>query len=116
MLNSFNKDPDKWLMNLENIKCKLKGMGHEVSGKDMMVHILHNLPKEYENMIEIMEIELENGELDLNKMRECLRNKFARFDAQEKKKDSDTALIVKNGFEPIYKKQWYHCDEMGHKG
>jgi Zinc knuckle len=91
-------------------------MGHEVSDKDMMVHILHNLPKEYENTIEIMEIELENGELDLNKMRERLRNKFARFDAQEKKEDSDTALVVKNGFKPIYKNQCYQCGEMGHKG
>jgi gag-polypeptide of LTR copia-type/Zinc knuckle len=115
-LTSFNKDPDKWLINLENLKWKLKGMGHEVSDKDMMVHIFHNLPKEYENTIEIMEIELENGELDLNKMRERLRNKFTRFDAQEKKEDSDTALIVKNGFKPIYKKQCYHCGEMGHKG
>ena len=63
-LNSFNKDPDEWLMNLENLKWKLKGMGHEVSDEDMMVHILHNLPKEYENTIEIMEIELKKGEMD----------------------------------------------------
>ena len=114
-LNSFSKDPNEWLMNLENLKWKLKGMGQNVSNEDMMVHI-HNLPKEYKNTIKIMEIELENGELDLNKMREQLRNKFTRFDAQEKKEDPDTALVAKNGFKPIYKKQCYNCGEMGHKG
>ena len=30
-LENFNKDPDKWLINLENIKWKLKGMGHKNS-------------------------------------------------------------------------------------
>jgi gag-polypeptide of LTR copia-type len=115
-LNSFNKDLIEWLMNLENLKWKQKGIGHEVSNEDMMVHILHNLPKEYENTIEIMEIELENGKLNLNKMRERLRNKFTRFDAQEKKDDSDTALVAKNGLKPIYKKQCYNNGEIGHTG
>ena len=80
------------------------------------VHILHNLPKEYEITIKIMEIELENGELDLKKMKERLRNKVSRFEDQEKKVKSITALVAKNGFKTTYKKQWYACGELGYKG
>ena len=115
-LDDPNKDPDEWLLKLEGLRWKLKGLGQNISEEDMMVHILHNLPREYENTIEILEIELENGELDLNKMRERLRNKFSRMETKSNQETSERALMTGNGFKTTYKKQCYTCGELGHKG
>jgi hypothetical protein len=41
---NYNNDTDEWLMRSESIKWILKGMCHEISEDDMMVHILHNVP------------------------------------------------------------------------
>ena len=78
-LEHYKNDPDEWLMKLETLKWNLKSHGHEIKEEDMMVHILHNLPVEYKNTIEIIEIELESEFLDLHKIREKLRNNFSRF-------------------------------------
>ena len=48
--------------------------------------------------------ELDNGELDLHKMRERLRNKFISMESNEKKKENERALIAKTSYPTTYKK------------
>ena len=53
-LDDYKHDPDEWLIRLETLKWKLKSLGHhEVNKEDMMGHILHHLPAEYENTIDM---------------------------------------------------------------
>jgi hypothetical protein len=78
------KDPGEWLMSLKNIKWKFRNLRHNVIEGDMMVHVLYNLPNEYENTIEIMENELKNDKLSQFEMKERQMDKLARIDTNEK--------------------------------
>ena len=73
-LEDPTKEPEEWLMTLENLRQ---------SEEDMMVHILHDLPSAYKNTIEIMENDLENGDY-----RESLRNKYSRIESNDKKMEN----------------------------
>ena len=48
----WTKDPDEWIDRLEEIKIELEAMGSEMSEEDMMIHILNNLPSQYESIVE----------------------------------------------------------------
>jgi len=82
-LESVEIDPDNWIKDLVNMKRKLEIMGSPMSELDLIVHILHNLPTEYENTVEILENELENDSLDLEKLQDKLRSKFERLNKTE---------------------------------
>ena len=44
--------PEEWIRSLEKIQTKLKTHSHEITKDDMILHILSNLPEEYDNTIE----------------------------------------------------------------
>ena len=47
-------------MELNIQRTQLDKMGHSISGKDFMLHILNNLPTKYESKVESLEKELDN--------------------------------------------------------
>ena len=47
-LKSTNADPDKWITDLEGIRLCLRDMNLDISDEDFMIHVLNNLPSEYE--------------------------------------------------------------------
>jgi gag-polypeptide of LTR copia-type len=49
-LDDVSKDPEKWILELQEKQAKLKEMNENVSDGLLMSHILGNLPKEYENV------------------------------------------------------------------
>ena len=51
-LPDWNKDLADWIMQLEILRTQLEGMGHIISDKDFMFHILANLPEEYKSKVE----------------------------------------------------------------
>ena len=51
-LTDWTKDPDEWLDELERIRTDLELMKSNISNKDFKIHVLNNLPKEYESIIE----------------------------------------------------------------
>ena len=63
-LTDWTKDPDKWLDELETIRADLDLMGSPINDEDFKIHVLNNLPKEYESIVEklIPDIEI----LDVN--------------------------------------------------
>ena len=46
--NDWTEDPETWINSLELIRRKLKVLGTTIDDEDLMLHILNNLPKEYE--------------------------------------------------------------------
>lgn len=72
---NIEDDPDEWMTNLELLRRKLKVLQVEIDDEDMILHILNNLPKEYENTIEMCEAELTENKLSLNTLKERLRTK-----------------------------------------
>ena len=56
-------------------------MGHTISDKDFMIHILHNLPMEYKSKVESLEKDLDNVDypLTLDRMTDELNFKYEKI-------------------------------------
>ena len=76
-LTDWTKDPDEWLDELETIRADLDLMGSPINDEDFKIHVLNNLPKEYESIVEklIPDIKI----LDVNDLREELQSKYQRI-------------------------------------
>ena len=51
-LTDWTEDPDGWIDKLTRKQIELHNMSYTVTDNDLIIHILNNLPKEYENLVE----------------------------------------------------------------
>jgi len=58
-LKSADEDLDEWIMNLEGIRSRLQEMNSDVSDEDFCIHVLNNLPSEYE--VQVLKLEDQLG-------------------------------------------------------
>ena len=90
-LASCDEDPDEWIMELENLRTQIDAVS--ISGRmrdvDFIIHVLANLPQEYESTVENLEEKLENTEnpLDLETVRTKPNSRFARITKQNEEDD-----------------------------
>ena len=88
-------------------------LGGSFSDKNLMLHILCNLPEEFENTVENNEKALTDGSLMLTELRGSLDSKFKRL--SNGRVIQDTALYLGE-----YRKswringKWSHCVKTGH--
>jgi gag-polypeptide of LTR copia-type/Zinc knuckle len=93
-------------------------MGRLISDVDLIIHILNNLPEDFENLIENLESEIESSNMDLDKLKSRLRAKYTRLLEKEDKPSKrnvkvDKVLVSKeNGG---FKGACQNCGEYGHK-
>ena len=113
VLKEATTDPDVWIKNLEFLRRSLETMGYFMSDMDFMIHILQNLPDEYENAVELLEYELEEELLDIEKIKIKLRTKYERIIKKESKNSGERALLSK---QEHYKGTCYVCGKYGHRG
>jgi gag-polypeptide of LTR copia-type len=78
-LADLSSNPDIWNRELERIRRRLITMGHLISNVDLIIHILNNLPEDYENLIENLESEIESGNMDLDKLHKAVRERRQTF-------------------------------------
>ena len=73
-LKDWTKDRDEWLDELEKTRADLETMSSKISEEDFKIHILNNLPKEYESLIKklIPDIDILKSE----DLREELQSKY----------------------------------------
>ena len=95
----------------------------QMSDQDFMIHVLNNLPEEYDVVLDGMESRLLLADSDPNKLtiedvRAKVNNRFERIEEREGKKgeNDDVAFFTKDGkgggkFEGTC----FHCGERGHK-
>jgi gag-polypeptide of LTR copia-type len=95
--------PDIWIQGLETLRRRLEILGHKISEMDLIIHIIHYLPSEYETTIEFIEIELEMDTGSLERVRERISKTF---------KENEKALV---SFKK-YKGNCKYCGIYGHKG
>ena len=91
-LANVEKDPEEWIVELERIRQRLAVMKSHIGDEDMLVHILNNMPKEYESIVESSEEKLELGKLTLSALRVVLQTKYQRmkrYDEKEKMRKLD---------------------------
>jgi hypothetical protein len=94
----------------------LEVMGYKVSEMEIIIHILNNLPREYQSVVEQVDVDLDNGlTVDLDKVRNKLRAKFGRIKTNSFKNSSRiTEVALFSGQEGL-KGNCRKCEEYGHK-
>ena len=58
-LTNWNKVPEDWVMELDIMRTQLDEMGHTISDKDFMIHILNNSPSKYKSKVESLTKDLD---------------------------------------------------------
>ena len=119
-LENLKVDPEVWIVHLEILKTKLDQMGYTISEKQLMIHIMHHLPKEYETVIDDMEktLNCNTNPLTLESMKERLHSKWEKInkngeeDTYEDEDVQGEALFAKLQF----KGRCRICGKIGHKG
>ncbi len=113
-LEDARKDPEEWVTELEILRQKLKVMKSEITDEDMMIHILNNLPKEYENLVEVAEQKLDDKSdpLDLEGLKTLLRRKYQRIKRLDSENDKEEEALLTRG---TYKGRCHKCGQWGHK-
>ena len=65
-----------------------KNLGSTVNANDLVLHIVSNLPEEYENTVKIMYDDLVQNKLSLKSLRGKLSVKFKRLNRGTSREDS----------------------------
>jgi len=74
------EDPDIWISSLEKLRIRLnKDFKLKICEQDVMIKILNNLPEAYDGTVDLLEKELEKGELELTTLHEKLISKHEKL-------------------------------------
>ena len=111
-LASADDDPDPWITSLELKRRRLKTLGTTIEDDVIILHILNNLPKEYERVVELCEEDLSRGTVNLQTVKERIRARFSRLQKANENMDEAIALMAKQQF----KGACSVCGKIGHKG
>ena len=101
---------------LEHIRQQLRVMQSVITDTDLMIHVLNNLPVEYETLVEKLETEIEArvNPLTLEGLQAQLRSKYHCLQkATGGKTEDETALAAR--FTKGFKGQCRSCGMFGHK-
>src|SRR5210317_771157 len=120
-LKDSNHNPDEWITELEELQADLARMGSDITDEDFYIHILNNIPKEYDMEVKLLEETLANvlTPLTLQQIRDELNLKYMRLKKREHLEGSnnnegkgkeDTALFTNQ-----FKGRCNYCGCMGHK-
>ena len=105
------ESPDEWIERLESIRNTIEqilGKPH-IDETDMMLHIINNLPDDYEVIIDRVTKELSNNTLTLESLQEDLQEKYERMKTK-KGGGKETAFYSKQ-----VKTKCHSCGKIGHK-
>ena len=114
-LGSRKDDPDVWISNLEDLRIRLEQQGSTIADVDFMIHLLNNLPKDYEISQSKLEDRLDDIDpLTIEEIRTELNLKFQRMNLKrsvdQEYEEEETALFAGN-----FKGTCHGCGKMGHK-
>ena len=137
-LGSWKDDPDEWITELERKRVYLKDMGVDISDDDFILHVISNLPEEYDNVIERLEDDIDT--LDIEELRDKLNVKYEKIMLRKHIRKSakisdgeETALIMSSNRQDekgimtsmgfisdqalavAFKKRCPRCGNWGHK-
>ena len=117
-LASADTDPDEWMTDLECLRSEMNKVTipgkTDMSEVDLIIHILSNLPEEYEVAVSELEEKLKNTStpLSMETVREKLNSRFERITKNAEAKEEEKALAA---FKKQYKGRCSNCGEYGHK-
>ena len=99
-LENVRKDPDVWILKLESLQNEMEEIG--ILGKllddDFMIHVLNNLPKEYDVVVDNLESKLcdeGNSKLTIEQIREKLNGWYKKFKTRNFEKEEGEGTTKK---------------------
>jgi gag-polypeptide of LTR copia-type len=110
------EDPEVWITQLEDISVRLEEMGLEISEKQIMIHVLNNLPSDYDLQVALLERRIgdEKDSLTVSEIRSELSLWFERLNnhsINENGEASDEMALYSGQF----KGKCRNCGKIGHK-
>ena len=118
-LKSLTIDPEDWIVELEILKSRLDDMDFPITDKHLLVHILRNVPEEYNSVVEADEKLLNDptNPLTLHILRTNLHSKWEKLVHRKKieinKDDDETIGEALIGSQ--FKGRCRFCGVIGHK-
>ena len=117
-LKDLDVRPDEWMSELESLRSEMNKV--TIAGKsdmtevDVIIHILSNLPEEYEVAVSELENKLRNTSipLDMEEVRIVLGNRYNRITKNAENAAQEKAFAA---FQKQYKGTCRKCGEYGHK-
>jgi hypothetical protein len=105
------ESPDDWFERLDSIRSRIEQISpsERISDQSMMLHIVGNLPDEYDNIIDRVVKELNSSTLSIDTLQEDLQLKFERMKIRKGDK-GEQALFAKQ-----FKGKCQLCGRVGHK-
>jgi hypothetical protein len=110
------EDPEVWITQLEDISVRLEEMRLEILVKQFMIHVLNNLPPDYDLQVALLERRI-GGEKDpctASEIRSEFSLRFERLNNHpnnENGEASDETALYSEQFKGKCK----NCDKIGHK-
>ena len=124
-LTDWKKDPDDWITELDILQTQLEEMGHTISDKDFMIHILNT---EYKNKVESLKKDLDNvdypltldrmiDELNFEYEKICKKNKYDPESGEQNKKGKNNAISTALTMQDFkgFRGRCHFCGNFGHK-
>ena len=99
-----NKDPYKWLPEIEKIETRMRSLRSEINDTDLIILILYNLTPEYDIVVENIENRLgeDYNKIELKKVRQSLGTKHQRlnvmrnnYETEDNEELTDVVFLAK---------------------
>ena len=123
-LKSIKEDPDDWITKLESIRSEMDSLcinskKKKMEDEDFIIHILSNLPEEYEVAVNDLEnlLSVSNPDepLTIEDVREKLGARFSRLAKSDEEVEREKEEKAYAAFKKQYKKPCSYCGKLGHK-
>jgi gag-polypeptide of LTR copia-type len=110
------EDPEVWITQLEDISARLEEMGLEILEKQFMIHVLNNLPPDYDLQVALLERRIgdEKDPLTVSEIRSELSLRFERLNNHSNNENGEASdeMALYSG---QFKGKCRNCGKIGHK-
>jgi hypothetical protein len=110
-LLSADEDPAPFVTKIERLKRRMIDMGVQVDDEEIMIHILANLPSEYNSTVEDLEIMMEANQLTLPIIIQRLNAQYLRIRKPEQNEEKVLSAVHRKPSKIVCRV----CGKMGHK-
>jgi hypothetical protein len=111
------QDPEVWITELEDYRVSLSDMGSNISENQFMIHVLNNLPTEYDLQLALLEKRIEDKDkpLTAEEIRAELSLRLERLNVKSTKDEENEELEENALFSGRFKGKCRNCGRIGHK-
>ena len=118
-LKKKTQDPDSWISELELMMIRLKKMRIQIDDEYLMMHIINNLPRRYDNLIENPEDRLDSivDPLTISMLRDKLSKKYEKIKKRKGVKHNKSDDSDEDGERSLFAKTFKgRCCKFGKLG